>query len=78
MPMIKTFTQHDLMRRLYLETSAEETKEIDKALLCDSQLQRQYQEMAVLKKELDQVRLEPSDATVKNILHYAQGLQEHS
>ena len=66
------------MRRLYHETSAEETREIDKALLCDSQLQRQYQEMAVLKKELDQVRLEPSDATVKNILHYAQGLQEHS
>ena len=66
------------MRRLYLETSAEETKEIDKALLCDSELQRHYQEMVVLKKELDQVRLEPSDSTVKNILHYAQGLQEHS
>ncbi len=40
MPMIKIFTQHDLMRRLYHETSVEETKEIDKALLCDSQLQR--------------------------------------
>lgn len=76
--MIKTFTQHDLMRRLYHETSAEETKEIDKALLLDSQLQRQYQEMAAMKKELDEAKLEPSDATIKNILHYAQGLQEHS
>jgi len=76
--MIKTFTRHDLMKRLYHETSAEETKEIDKALLCDSQLQRQYQEMAALKKELDEAKLEPSDATIKNILHYAQGLQEHS
>jgi hypothetical protein len=76
--MTKTFTQHDLMRRLYLETSAEETKEIDKALLCDSQLQRQYQEMVALKSELDGAQLEPSDATVKNIIHYAQGLQEHS
>jgi hypothetical protein len=66
------------MRRLYLETTAEETKEIDKALLCDSQLQRQYQEMAAVKKELDGARLEPSEATVKNILYYAQGLQEHS
>jgi hypothetical protein len=66
------------MRRLYHETSAEESTEIDKALLCDSQLQRQYQEMVALKMELDQVRLEPSDSTVKNILHYAQGLQEHS
>ncbi len=66
------------MRRLYQETSVEETKEIDKALLCDSQLQRQYQEMVALKKELDRVQLEPSEETVKNIIHYAQGLQEHS
>jgi len=66
------------MRRLYLETSAEETREIDKALLCDSLLQRQYQELVSLKKELDGVQLEPSDSTVSNILHYAQGLHEHS
>lgn len=66
------------MRRLYLETSPEETTEIDKALLCDSQLQRQYQELTALKKELDGAQLEPSSETVKNILHYAQGLQEHS
>jgi len=66
------------MRRLYHETSAEETKEIDKALLCDAQLKRQYQEMVALKMELNEAQLEPSDAIVKNILHYAQGLQEHS
>ena len=66
------------MRRLYQETSPEETKEIDKALLCDSELQRQYSEMAALKKELDNAQLQPSDSVVKNILHYAQGLQEHS
>ena len=76
--MTKTFTQHDLMRRLYHETSPEETKEIDKALLCDSQLQKLYQELVAIKKELDNAQLEPSEAVVKNILHYAQGLQEHS
>ena len=66
------------MRRLYHETSTEETKEIDKALLCDSQLQRQYQEMVSLKAELDEAQLEPSNITVKTILNYAQGLHEHS
>ena len=66
------------MRRLYHETSTEETKEIDKALLCDSELQRQYQEMVSLKNELDGAVLEPSDISVRNILHYAQGLHEHS
>ncbi|MGC4020917.1 MAG: hypothetical protein QM734_02745 [Cyclobacteriaceae bacterium] len=45
------------MKRLYLETSPEETKEIDKALLFDSELQRQYNELAEVKKELDKVQL---------------------
>ena len=76
--MTKIFTQHDLMRRLYLETSPEETNAIDRALLCDSDLQRQYNELVNLKKELDNAQLQPSDSAVKNILHYAQGLQEHS
>jgi len=75
--MIKTFTQHDLMRRLYQETSAEETKEIDKALLCDSELQRQYKELLAIKKQLEAVSLNPSEGTVQNILNYANGLQEH-
>jgi hypothetical protein len=66
------------MRRLYLETSTEETKEIDKALLCDSQLQRQYQELVSIKNDLDEARLEPSEKTVKNILNYARGLHEIS
>lgn len=66
------------MRRLYLETSPEETKAIDKALLCDSDLQRQYNELAVVKRELDNSQLEPPSSAIKNILHYAQGLQEHS
>jgi hypothetical protein len=65
------------MRRLYNETSAEETKEIDKAILCDSQLQFQYKELLAQKNELDEIQLTPSDAAIKNILHYAQGLQAH-
>ncbi|HTH55764.1 MAG TPA: hypothetical protein VL728_06935 [Cyclobacteriaceae bacterium] len=66
------------MRRLYLETSPEETKAIDKALLTNNELQRQYNELIAVKKELDSAQLQPSDAAIKNILHYAQGLQEHS
>ena len=76
--MTKSFTQQDLMRRLYLETSPEETKAIDKALLCDSELQRQYNELVAVKRELDNSQLQPSHSVIKNILHYAQGLQEHS
>ncbi|HRG78309.1 MAG TPA: hypothetical protein PL167_01810, partial [Cyclobacteriaceae bacterium] len=77
LPMIKTFTQNDLIRFLYHETSEEETKEINKALLCDSELQTQYKELNATRKELDAARLEPSSEVVENILNYARGFQEH-
>jgi hypothetical protein len=66
------------MRRLYLETSPEETKAIDKALLGNNELQRQYNELVAVKRGLDSAQLQPSESAIKNILHYAQGLQEHS
>jgi hypothetical protein len=76
--MIKTFTQNDLIRFLYHETSEEETKEINKALLCDSELQEQYKELNATHKQLNQTKLEPSAASIQNILNYARGLQEQA
>ena len=72
--MIKTFTQTDLIRFLYHETSEQETKEINKALLCDSELQGQYKELNTLVHELDTARLQPSAATTQNILQYSRSM----
>jgi hypothetical protein len=74
--MTKTFTQNDLIRYLYRETSATETTEINKALICDSDLQEQFKELTATKSQLDTVRLQPSVASIRNILSYARGLQE--
>jgi hypothetical protein len=74
--MTKTFTQNDLIRYLYHETSATETTEINKALICDSELQEQFKELTATKSQLDAVRLQPSPACIDNILSYARGLQE--
>lgn len=73
--MIKTFTQTDLLRYLYQETTSEERKEIDKALLCDSELQALYNELQEVKNEMDLALLEPSDATVLGILSYSKARQ---
>lgn len=74
--MIKTFTQNDLIRFLYHETSEQETKEINKALLCDSELQAQYNELNASKSMLDETQMQPSASTVLNILSYSRGMQE--
>lgn len=76
--MTKTFTQNDLIRFIYRETSEEETKAINKALLCNSDLQAQYNELSMLHKQLDRAKLEPAAASIQNILNYAHGLQEHT
>lgn len=69
--MIKTFTQNDLIRYLYHETTEKEEQEINKALLSDSELRAMYTSMSAIKKEMDNAQLEPSPATVLNILSYA-------
>ena len=74
--MIKTFTQTDLIRFLYHETTEKETREINNALLCDSELQILYNELCSVKKDMDQSRLEPSSSTVLNILSYARGVHQ--
>lgn len=74
--MIKTFTQNDLIRFLYHETSVQEEREINKALICDSELQEQYKELIATKNQLDMARLEPSAIVVENILNYSRSLQE--
>lgn len=75
--MIKTFTQNDLMRYLYHETTQKEEQEITRALLADNELRELYQSMSAMKNEMDKAQLEPSSGTVLNILSYSRNEQHH-
>ena len=72
--MTKTFTERDLIRYLYHETSEKEEKELNNALLCDSELLALYNEISAVKKMMDEAVLEPSSQTIQNILSYARGV----
>lgn len=65
-----------MIKFLYHETSVEETKEINKALLCDSELQAMYNELKSAIGQLDRDQMEPSSLAVLNILAYSKSLQE--
>jgi len=69
--MIKTFTQTDLIRYLYRETTEEEKKEIDKALICDSELMTLYNDLCEMLKSMNDAQLQPSNSTILNILSYS-------
>jgi hypothetical protein len=53
--MTKTFTQNDLIRFIYDETSKEESIEIQQALLCDDSLQDEYKRLSTTKSMLDEL-----------------------
>ena len=72
--MIKTFTQDDVIRYVYQETSELETKEIRKALLCDAKLEEMYKDILSMKADLDKAQKSPSDNVINNILNYSKSL----
>ena len=76
--MIKTFTQTDLIRYLYQETTEKEKKEIDNALICDGELRALFNELCSVKASIDEAHIEPSSATVLNILSYSKDQMEHA
>ena len=73
--MTKTFTQNDLIRFIYQETTKEEAQEISRVLSFDRELQLHYRELLLAKNSVDKAQLDPSPAAVENILLYAHGLE---
>ena len=51
--MTKTFTQNDLIRYIYDETSNAESSEIQQALLCNGSLQEEYKSLSGVISMLD-------------------------
>jgi hypothetical protein len=63
--MTKTFTQNDLIRYIYNETTHEESVEIQHALLCNGKLQEEYKNLSSTVTMLDEL-LEPRQSTVNH------------
>ncbi|CAD5267639.1 MULTISPECIES: hypothetical protein [Imperialibacter] len=76
--MTKTFTENDLIRYVYGETSEIENNEIESALLCDSEVQEQFAQLIEITQQLSCVDYFPSENSVKNILDKAKELNLQS
>lgn len=76
--MTKTFTQDDLVRYIYKETSIEENIEIEQALLFDEALSDEYAELSSVVESLDGIALAPSAKSIETILSYSRSFHLHS
>ena len=72
--MTKTFTQDDIIRYVYQETSDPENTAIESALICDFQLLDEYHEILAITRQLNLVFKEPSQKSVNKILKYSKFL----
>lgn len=69
--MQQTYTSNDLLRYLYKETSASETLAIREAILEDSGLHAEYDELRAGYQMLPKVKFRPSPAAIQNILRFS-------
>lgn len=69
--MIKTSTHHDLIRFIYDETSDDEDKEFQKLIAADEEILEEFMQIIILKSSLDNICIDPSELTIRNILKYS-------
>jgi hypothetical protein len=69
--MIQTFTQDDVIRYVYDETTQEENNHIEDAMMGDADLLMFYLDMVDVKQALNKVNLQPRQTSVDNILTFS-------
>lgn len=70
--MIKTFTQDDVVRYVYEETSPEENLLIEDALMSEPDLMAFFLDALELRAMLNKIERQPRANTVQAILEYSQ------
>ena len=78
MPMTKTFTQDELIRYIYHETTDQENKKIENALIYDDVLMEMYKKLKNPIKQPDKIEESPSDQIIDKILDYSKSVDLNS
>lgn len=70
--MKQKFTQNQLIKYIYRETSAAETLAINEALSFDDDLYTSYQQLLQGYQQFPKATFEPSPSAIQNILRYSE------
>lgn len=76
--MIKKFTQDDILKYIYKETSKEDSQLIKALIDTDPELKAVYNQLKDLKKDLDFLSRKPSEKIVDNIISFSKTYDLHS
>ncbi len=76
--MITTFTENDLLRYMYGESSDNEKTDIENALVCDSELEAKFFDLKLDSSLLDGLLFDPADFTLDKIFNFSSKYQSDS
>ncbi len=69
--MVETFTQNEMIKALYHELNSEAMFDLEIKLENNEEIEHRFDDLNVLKVELNKLIEQPSDATVNSILNYS-------
>jgi hypothetical protein len=74
--MVQTFTQNEIIKAIYHELPADEMVELENQLETDQEIENNLHSLNVIKTELNNLMVNPSDQTVANILSYSRSYKK--
>ena len=69
--MTKLFTETDLIRYIYAETSEIENTELENAIICDSDLNETLKELKLVYEGLNNLMQNPSDRFTNQLFKFS-------
>jgi hypothetical protein len=69
--MVETSTQNEMIKAIYHELNSEDMVELEMQLENNAEFENNFEDLSVLKSELNKLIETPSDSVIQNILNYS-------
>ena len=74
--MNKTTTKEDLILYAYNESDLKDSDRVQRSIDGDPIIQQDFNEIVETISMMDEGKVQPSEATIRNILNFAKGIKE--
>ena len=69
--MVETSTQNEMIKAMYHELNSEDMVELEMQLENNAEFENNFEDLSVLKSELNKLIESPSDNVIQKILNYS-------
>lgn len=69
--MVQTFTQNEMIKAIYHELSSDGMAELEMQLENNVEIENNFDDLSVLKSELNKLIESPSDESIAKLLNYS-------